>query len=314
MNPMIQFNTMQHPRPKPNHRLANSSEHGATLIELMVGITIGLLTVTVGLGALMVSRGISGTVSEASSLQQQAAYAFRVMGQQIRQAGSLELSLNPNFSSSTTVGVSAALTPVAFDAPNPENPQSFFDRATSTLQGNDGTGSTPYSFTMKYQNYKENIYNSTSGTVSSAQFRDCLGENPNPINPLVTSQFTLKKISGQPDTNQELVCTGIDNNQQSIIQNIADMRVRYLVQDPGSAASGIPKMNYALASVIESSPRRWADVYAVEVCLELVGSERIDTVGNEYTKCDGSAVTRDNRLRMVFKNIFQIRSQGQPAI
>ena len=65
------------------------TQRGVTLIELMVGITIGLLTVAVAMGALMVSRGISGTVSDASTIQQQAAYAMRVIGLQLRQAGSL---------------------------------------------------------------------------------------------------------------------------------------------------------------------------------------------------------------------------------
>lgn len=63
---------------------AKSFQRGMTLIELMVGLAIGLLTISVALGALMVSRGVSGTVTDASQLQQQASYAFRVMGQQIR--------------------------------------------------------------------------------------------------------------------------------------------------------------------------------------------------------------------------------------
>ena len=45
-------------------------QRGVTLIELMVGIAIGLLTIAVAMGALMVSRGVSGTVSDASEIQQ----------------------------------------------------------------------------------------------------------------------------------------------------------------------------------------------------------------------------------------------------
>lgn len=52
---------------------------GATLIELMVGITIGLLTVAVGLAAIVMTRGISGTVSEASQMQQQARMLFALL-------------------------------------------------------------------------------------------------------------------------------------------------------------------------------------------------------------------------------------------
>lgn len=87
------------------------AQKGATLIELMVGIAIGLLVVAVAMGALMVSRGVSGTVSDASAIQQQAAYAMRVIGQQTRQAGSLRLNLNPG----TMVTSDLYLAPVAFE-------------------------------------------------------------------------------------------------------------------------------------------------------------------------------------------------------
>lgn len=94
---------------------------GATLLELLVGITIGLLTVAVGIGALMISRGVSGTVSDASNMQQQAAYAFRVIGSQVRQAGTIQLSLDATaFTPSET---SYAMLPVAFD------PQILLDNA-----------------------------------------------------------------------------------------------------------------------------------------------------------------------------------------
>ena len=75
-----------HPSPRHHFSSFHSFQSGATLIELMVGITIGLLTVAVATGALMVSRTVSGTVTDASQLQQQASYAFRVLGQQLSAA------------------------------------------------------------------------------------------------------------------------------------------------------------------------------------------------------------------------------------
>ncbi|MBS0291029.1 MAG: prepilin-type N-terminal cleavage/methylation domain-containing protein, partial [Proteobacteria bacterium] len=82
-------------------RFNTAGQRGVSLIELMVGVAIGLLVVAVAMGALMVSRGISGTVSDASSIQQQAAYAMRVVGLQMRQAGSLYL--NPNASGDASI-------------------------------------------------------------------------------------------------------------------------------------------------------------------------------------------------------------------
>lgn len=78
-------------RPRRHAFARPLAQKGFTLLELMVGVAIGLLVVAVATAALMVSRGVSGTVSDASGIQQQAAYAMRVIGLQLRQAGSLYL-------------------------------------------------------------------------------------------------------------------------------------------------------------------------------------------------------------------------------
>ena len=63
----------------------------------------------------------------------------------------------------------------------------------------------------------------------------------------------------------------------------------------------------------------WNRVQGVEVCLVLFGTERIDVPagGVSYTGCDGNAVditaltgNRTNRMHYVFRNVFQLRSQG----
>ncbi|MNR60385.1 hypothetical protein D3C85_1818460 [compost metagenome] len=52
-------------------------------------------------------------------------------------------------------------------------------------------------------------------------------------------------------------------------------------------------------------------MYALEVCLELSGTEAIATPDMQYTNCAGTATAYGNRMRMVFRNVYQIRSQGQ---
>lgn len=64
------------------------TQRGVSLIEMLVGIAIGLMVVAVAMGALMVSRGVTGTVGDASNIQQQAAYAMRIIGAQVRQTAS----------------------------------------------------------------------------------------------------------------------------------------------------------------------------------------------------------------------------------
>ena len=76
-------------------------QQGVTLLEMLVGLIIGLLVVAVAMGALMVSRSVTGTVSDASGIQQQGSHILRVVGSQLRQAGSLYLNPNPTAASSS---------------------------------------------------------------------------------------------------------------------------------------------------------------------------------------------------------------------
>ena len=139
---------------------------GITLIELMVGVALGLLVVAVGIGALMVSRGYAGSVGEATQLQQQAAYAFRVIGQQIRQAGSIELNL-------ATHQVPGSATPT-----DPADPVGFLVKYANfgqILSGNDAPDTNEFSLTVGHQNYFEKQVGTTS-TYTDTMFRDCLGQ------------------------------------------------------------------------------------------------------------------------------------------
>ncbi|MBT9510934.1 MAG: prepilin-type N-terminal cleavage/methylation domain-containing protein [Acidovorax sp.] len=269
-----------------------SRQCGATLIELMVGITIGLLTVAVGLGAVVMSRGISGTVSEASQMQQQAAYAFRVIGQQIRQAGSIRqevLSTPTAPASGSSETVDNSWLKYTF-----ENPARVFNRNTQSVVGSDSTASSDYKLTLGYQNYLEPV-GPASAASDKSPFRDCLGQNPNVD--IVRSRFQL--------VGDELRCAGESGSPQPVIKGVADFVVTYVSQ--ATTFSMNPTISYAASA---ASVPDWNKIYGIEVCLELIGTEYIDTVGSSYRNCQGNLASRGNRLHMVFRNTYQIRSQG----
>jgi len=273
-------------------------QRGVTLIELMVSIVIGLLTIAVALGALLVSRGVSGSVSDAAQLQQRAAYALRVIGQQVRQAGSMQLNL-------------ATEVPGWNDPDDSENGPAPFQAtdhvafmSTGYSAITDVVSGTDDSLTIGYLNYWEP---NAGGDKKNTLFRSCLGSGAvnNTIggvktpNTRITSTFSLD--SGQ------LTCSDGASGPQPLIQNVAGFQVRYLVQQPGQA--GAPAMFYAKAADIQDQGN-WNQVYAVEVCLDLFGDERMDLKDLTYTDCDGTSAPFDGRLHMVFRNTFQIRSQG----
>lgn len=255
----------------------------------MVGISIGLLTVAVALGALMVSRGVSGTVSDASQLQQQSAYAFRVIGQQLRQAGSLRLNLAPQKAAGEAVDMAD---PVAF-----ETKVDGFNPAEDTLSAIDS----PIKLNVGYRNYKEPMY--AFAAAESLQ-RNCLGETNSDTK--IQSSFTL-------DTTQNILRCAGSGAPQPFAENVANFQVRYLLQD---ATSGNPQIQYVNAATVGAN---WGRVQGVEVCLVLYGVEPIDMpAGSSYTDCDGTTSvnmttltgTRARRMHMVFRNVYQLRSQG----
>ena len=271
-----------------------STQRGVGLLELMVGIALGLLVVAVAMGALMASRGLSGTVNDASTLQQQASYVFRTMGQQIRQAGGLYLNLAAPASTSAQ---NASTTPVFFETVAVANGGNAFDPKVNTIS------STANSISVGYRRYDENVFTSTSKVFLS---RNCLGGpvDSNRDNSL-NSNFTL--------SGNDLRCGGNDTaaSMQPIIQNVANFQVRYLKMI--DVSGGNPKVQYVNLAAAQAN---WASVTGVEVCVVLYGLEPINGVGS-YTDCDGSSVDmatlaapRKNRLHMAFKNTFQLRSQG----
>ena len=283
----------------PTHSMKGQFQQGVTLIELLVGIIIGLLTVAVAMGALMISRSVTGTVSDSSMLQQQASYAFRVIGQQLRQAGSLRLNLAAQKADGAAIDMAD---PVAFETKSTD-----FDPSTNTISGLDTPGTNEYKLTVGYRNYKEPVYTSAN---TASMLRDCLGQAPS--DNIIQSRFSLNPA------NNELRCIGATGSSQPIIQNVANFQVRYLLQT--AATSGNPQISYVNADTAKSA---WPQVVGVEVCLVLYGNEAIDMPADtQYLDCDNStsvtmntlAAPRTRRAHMVFKNIYQLRSQGLTSV
>lgn len=270
-----------------------SAQAGVTLIELLVGLAIGLMTIAVALGALLVSRGVSGTVSDATQLQQQGAHALRVIGLQLRQAGSIRLNLAYS-------QVGAASAPLTIDPGEPVAFETSFDRAAGTLAT---TADVPLQ--VGYQNYTETVQGA-GGTEQRSLLSDCLGRTPSAT--VIQSDFRLVRAEGA--ISGELQCAGADGEAQTVIDNVADLQVRYLLQT--ITGTGADMRRVAAADV----GGNWPAVVAVEVCLELVGQENIDTAGATFRNCSWTAgqpeTPMDNRLHMVFRNTFQLRTQGAP--
>ena len=274
---------------------------GVSLVELLVGIVIGLMTLAVAMGALMASRSTTSTVGDASALQQQASHVFRILGQQIRQAGSLRLKLATQKADSAVDFDANDL--VAFEAQATD-----FDPKVDVILGIDTPNSNQYKLTTGYRNYKEPLHIATAADGLDSLQRDCLGQQDSSKPNRIRSQFVL--------TGTNLMCAG-SGNPQPIASNVANFEVRYLVQTFPSGF-GAPQLQYVNAATVSNN---WSNVYAIEICLVFFGTEVLPA-STSYTDCtapDGTSPTvntanlaspRTNRMHKVFRSVFQLRSQG----
>ena len=250
---------------------------GLTLIELMIGLAVGLLVVAVATVSLLGSRSVTGAVSDISGIQQQAAYVMRSFGTQLRQAGSLYLDLGLDADGDGEITSATAF--------------QLRGSTDTAIAENNG------SVTIRFTGYEEPTF-ANAGPIS----RNCLGAPgsiPAGTTASIESIFTLNGT--------DLRC-----NDQPIAQNVAAFQVRYLLQ---GTDQDDPTMLYTNSAGVAD----WNRVQGVEVCLVLFGTERIDLPeGASYTGCDGStavnittlAAPRTNRMHYVFRNVFQLRSQG----
>ena len=286
-------------------------QRGVTLIELMVGMAIGLLVVAVAMGALMVSRGISGTVSDASGIQQQGAYILRVISQQLRQTGSLYLNPDPAGGGTST----DVLSPVAFEIKaNAVSGGNSFEQE-SVLAGASDT------VTTGFRRYPDNVF-LVAGTEAAASTpatfgtdylaRNCVGAPGNS-----STDQRVESIFAFDSAKNELQCGGNGAAAQPIARNVAQFQVTYMVQTTDAVGSKVQFTKGSDMPTAATDPA-WRRVQGVQVCLVLYGSEPIDMpAGSSYTDCAGTSVNmttltgdRKNRMHLLFRNTFQLRSQG----
>lgn len=287
-------------------------QRGLSLIELMVGLSMGLLVVVVAIGAVLASRGLTGTVSDASTLQQQGAYALRVMGVQLRHAGSLYL--NPDSSGGNSTD---PLSTVVFETEAKPADSTGVALAFSPDKAirYDSTGE---NLSMTFRRYKDRVYVASDPVT---WVHNCLGgPSDNPDSPHSKDE-AVESIFRFDSTKNLLTCAGNGAPAQAIVQNVAQFQLTYLEQITDATGT---KVRYIPAGDVT----QWRSVQGVQVCLVLYGSEAIDlpagtdpaTVNaRSYTDCAGNRVdmagltgVRKNRMHVLFRNVFQLRSQWLP--
>lgn len=216
------------------HRSGPHRHRGVSLIELMVGIAIGMLIVVAAIGTMLYTRASSTTIGDSARLHQDAATAFRIIGETVRQTGARRLNdaggktveFNPNFTGLTTTVV-------------------------ITISGTDGaTTPTIAADTLRIAYDSDSVVDVT----------DCLGSIAGGSVNNVTNTFEVSAGN--------LRCNGnaASTTAQPLIQSVEDFQVWYGIRDVTES------LRYVSASDIPDWSL--ARVETVMVCLRLSGETR----------------------------------------
>lgn len=180
------------------NRCSGRGQRGLSMLELLVGITIGLMVSVAAVGSLIYSRVSATTVGDSSRLYQDAAIAFRTIGYQIRQGGARSL---------VATGANVEFNPsyVGFGSGS----------STVAVTGVNGTGTTAETLRVSFDK--------APGFIVT----DCLGQTSTLANN-VSSTFST--------SGGALICggSGGTTGQWQLAQGVEDFQVWYGRRDPST--------------------------------------------------------------------------------
>jgi type IV pilus assembly protein PilW len=286
------------------HRNVTSKSHsiskqgGLTLIELMVGLVIGLVLAIIASSTYLYSKQAYNAVSETSQLEENGRFALALLSRNIQTAG--YVAIDP--SDTATQGASdIKVKGCDFGMTNPQGATSLTDLAclSSTPAGSSRSASIGV------------FYNTDAFGTASTSFQgfDCLGNAPvtvaSPTTGSPTYQVrnyfyvstssvqtpngttTMGQLSCVTDPTTVSGATGTFQ-AQPLIPGVHQIGLNYLT---ASAVDPNTAQTRNTATVIETSSL-WPKVIAVELC---VLTKSIQASGNDtatqMTDCFGNAFT-----------------------
>jgi type IV pilus assembly protein PilW len=273
-------------------------QRGVTLIEFMIGLTIGMLVVLAAVGSLTMLRSSARTMSDSASLEQQASLVMMKIGQQINQADTTracaDITCSVDTGSSTFLINSSAGVGPTFALSSPGTPI-YGDIDTALPK--DAAKYNPARFAVSYVVPSDN-------NIASLQ-SNCIGNTPRTPPPPAASSLKINVSWFRLNTStNNLICGDGSNTPQPIASHVADMQVTYLMVDSGG------NVTYRSDPSLITD---WTTVNGVQVCLEMQGDPaQAPPLTNPNLKdCRGGNLPSDDgRIYRVVKQTFYLHNQS----
>lgn len=255
---------------------------GANLIELMIGLTIGLMVVVAALATQVGVQLSAGTLSDRARLQDRADAVLRNIAGQAEIAGALVVQPEAAGAPivrlvSTTAGIAAA------DAGGVSGLHVY---------GEEGGTSNPDSLAVARQHDPD-------GTATP--MLECTGSTGTAAaGTTMQSVYTL-------NAQGLLRCTGTGASTATVTlaEGVEDFQVLYGLKD-GAWTSRT--LRWMTATAVTSG-NLWPQVQALDLCVQLVGDVKGNPqVTDTRTGCRGTALPADGKLRVAARRVVVIRN------
>ena len=293
-------------------RAPSVRQRGMTLIELLVGMTVGLIIILAAVASLLIVRTSSRTMIDSAALEQQATLAMLQINQQITQAGGYNAylgSTNPddgtdgNAASPPAIG-SGTLGYVNFDT-RPIGVSATTPTVSVLGVDGDAAAAPPVSDKLSVSYAVPNDGSPAAGCAGMTA-QDAAKTRLEGGAIRIVSTFAVDPVT------KSLTCTTEDDltvpasaaSAIPIASNVAYMRVSYLrVADNGTVTAFSRAADVTNSAV--SDP--WPTISGVQICLEMMGD--ITQSPSAYTDCQGHSQTpNDGRLHRTVRNTFYLRN------
>lgn len=315
-------------------------QRGASLLELMVALAIGVILLLALSSVYITANQSSKTRSVEEALDEAARQIFEHLQQDLNMAGFVDVfdrnadgafankiaAIKENDRVGANLGRLTEKT-IGGAVYEPKSPFEMIYVGLKAVEGKVNNNLTNQAITLRFQNRQLERNTNTKSRLGMDVARDCNGQE-------VQVDY-VENIYQLDVANREFECDGNGGQNpqrvdpQPLVSNVADLQFRYFMTNPVNTKDTLTMNatvydsqsglyihgNKKTAAEVEQAPLSWSAVTAVEVCV-VVGAEPLTSRGNQTVRelqprvplCEGQAVDRNDDDRNLYREYVRILS------